>query len=332
MSAYNTIEAAADMVALRKALGIDRWVPYGVSYGTRVALQLTRTDPDGIEAVVLDSVYPLHIRGWADSLPVLDRRLKDLFEACRDQADCRNTYGDLDAMFVRVMKSINDSPVPLTLRDEYSDNTMDLKADGDDLIAVLEYTLLMSDWLEYIPLLIDQIDHKDYQLFTIAAEQIVFDDYYETDANGLTYSTQCHEEMAVNPPEAFAAGRDAFPFPTATDFELSLRLACKVWDVGDVDPSFLEPVESNIPTLILSGAYDPRTPYEWAMEQVERLKNGHLALLLNAGHGPSVTDACAQAAIAAFLDSPVKYMPPGCLNRQRGPQFLAAPGPPDLVL
>src|SRR4029079_12404938 len=40
LDAYDTEENAADFVALRKALAIERWSVLGVSYGSRVALEL----------------------------------------------------------------------------------------------------------------------------------------------------------------------------------------------------------------------------------------------------------------------------------------------------
>ena len=55
LAAYNTTENAADVADLRVALGIEEWNVYGVSYGTYVALELLRNQPEGIRAVVLDS-------------------------------------------------------------------------------------------------------------------------------------------------------------------------------------------------------------------------------------------------------------------------------------
>ena len=52
---YNTVEIAADVVALREALGYDKWIVWGFSYGGRVAQEVLRQDPDGVAALVLDS-------------------------------------------------------------------------------------------------------------------------------------------------------------------------------------------------------------------------------------------------------------------------------------
>ncbi len=66
LTSYNTSTLAADAIDVRTALGIDRWNVLGISYGTRVALELMRQDSDGVDAAVLDGVYP-PTQGFNDS-------------------------------------------------------------------------------------------------------------------------------------------------------------------------------------------------------------------------------------------------------------------------
>lgn len=47
LSAYNDTESAADYEDLRKALGIEQWNLYGISYGTHLALVYMRLHPEG---------------------------------------------------------------------------------------------------------------------------------------------------------------------------------------------------------------------------------------------------------------------------------------------
>jgi pimeloyl-ACP methyl ester carboxylesterase len=48
----------SDAEALRKALGVERWLLFGESYGTTVAAHDVATYPRSIAAAVLDSLYP----------------------------------------------------------------------------------------------------------------------------------------------------------------------------------------------------------------------------------------------------------------------------------
>lgn len=59
LSAYTTVENAADVDALRAALGYDRVTLIGGSYGSHLALALMRYHPESIERVVLHGVEGL---------------------------------------------------------------------------------------------------------------------------------------------------------------------------------------------------------------------------------------------------------------------------------
>jgi pimeloyl-ACP methyl ester carboxylesterase len=55
---YTTQESVADIEALRQAGGYEKLVLFGVSYGTKVALEYAERYPQNVEALVLDSVVP----------------------------------------------------------------------------------------------------------------------------------------------------------------------------------------------------------------------------------------------------------------------------------
>jgi pimeloyl-ACP methyl ester carboxylesterase len=58
LSRFTTQHNAADAIDLMRAMGHERWDVYGVSYGTRVALEMMRQAPEALRAAVLDSPYP----------------------------------------------------------------------------------------------------------------------------------------------------------------------------------------------------------------------------------------------------------------------------------
>jgi pimeloyl-ACP methyl ester carboxylesterase len=55
---YRTEDSVADLEALRAESGYERLVLYGVSYGTKVALDYAARYPSRVERLVLDSVVP----------------------------------------------------------------------------------------------------------------------------------------------------------------------------------------------------------------------------------------------------------------------------------
>ena len=58
LGAYNSVASANDVDAIRAALGHDQWNVLGISYGTRLGQEVVRNHPDGVRALVLDSVQP----------------------------------------------------------------------------------------------------------------------------------------------------------------------------------------------------------------------------------------------------------------------------------
>ncbi len=57
-AAYTTPENARDVQALMRTLGYTEWNLYGVSYGTKLALEVMRTAPERTRSIVIDSVAP----------------------------------------------------------------------------------------------------------------------------------------------------------------------------------------------------------------------------------------------------------------------------------
>jgi pimeloyl-ACP methyl ester carboxylesterase len=62
------------------------------------------------------------------------------------------------------------------------------------------------------------------------------------------------------------------------------KRACKYWVRGDIPEDFLNPVYSNIPTLILSGGLDPVTPTSMAKEIASHLPNSTLVIIPQMSH------------------------------------------------
>lgn len=62
---------AADLDQVRQALGFRRWVIWGMSGGSVVAMVAARWHPDGIEALILDSAAPCFAAMLADPACVL---------------------------------------------------------------------------------------------------------------------------------------------------------------------------------------------------------------------------------------------------------------------
>ncbi len=93
---YNTEQNARDVSAIIGTLGYETYNLYGISYGTKLSLEVMRQNPEGLRAVVLDGVAPPSIRLY-DTLAVpQNEAIVTLVEECRADEACDRAYPDLD--------------------------------------------------------------------------------------------------------------------------------------------------------------------------------------------------------------------------------------------
>lgn len=111
--AYNTENNARDVRALMSALGYPTYNIYGISYGTRLALEVLRTAPEGVRSVVIDGVAPTTVYLYDDLFgPYMDV-LDALVDQCAADEKCNGAYPDLKATInAAFAKLVEEGPIP----------------------------------------------------------------------------------------------------------------------------------------------------------------------------------------------------------------------------
>jgi pimeloyl-ACP methyl ester carboxylesterase len=120
ITAYNTIENARDVKALRMALGFDKWNVWGISYGTLLGQAYIKEDPEGILAVVLDAIVPLDARADVFSWRMInwyDRDLAKLDELCEADTGCSKSFPDLGERVRDAARATMDDPIVVDVKD-----------------------------------------------------------------------------------------------------------------------------------------------------------------------------------------------------------------------
>jgi len=100
LKAYTSAQNAADVDALRQALGYTQINLWGTSYGTRLGLTIIRDFPTGIRSAILDSVYPPAVDIYRDTPANADRVFRVLFDRCASDVLCNLLYPDLRETFL----------------------------------------------------------------------------------------------------------------------------------------------------------------------------------------------------------------------------------------
>jgi pimeloyl-ACP methyl ester carboxylesterase len=111
ISTINTLQNARDVRALMSALGHDSYNIFGTSYGTLLAQEVMRSVPEGLRAVVVDSVWPVQVPFYdLMGLPIAEN-IRSPFQLCAAEAACAAAYPDLEARFWALWAKLEASPL-----------------------------------------------------------------------------------------------------------------------------------------------------------------------------------------------------------------------------
>jgi pimeloyl-ACP methyl ester carboxylesterase len=326
LAMYTSATIAADVEDLRQALGYKQVNLLGISYGTRVALTMMRDAPQHIRSVVLDSVYPIHIDDYEEQAAVADRSLHLFFDDCAADPVCSAAYPDLETVFSEQVARLNAAPVTVVQTDAETGEAYEVYLDGVELFDTVDQGLYVTDVIPELPMMIYETAAGNYDLLAELSEYLLWVpiDMPDQDSEGMFYSVICHEELPFNDHDEVLAASD--PESQIADyiignFETDQRI-CEQWGAGTADPLENEAVQSDIPTLILSGEYDPRTPPQWGEVAAATLENSYSYTFPGSGHGVSLDGGCPTRIAQSFLEDPTSAPPAGCIDEMEWPAFV----------
>jgi pimeloyl-ACP methyl ester carboxylesterase len=98
--------------------------------------------------------------------------------------------------------------------------------------------------------------------------------------------------------------------------------ACAIWPRGQPDPERTQPVKSAIPTLLVSGEFDPVTPPQYAEEVAKSLSNARHVVVPKGSHGNDAAGCVDKIVTEAVKLGSVKALDVSCVQRLPGPGFL----------
>jgi pimeloyl-ACP methyl ester carboxylesterase len=316
LEAYTSAANAADVDALRSALGYAKWNLYGESYGTRLALTVMRDYPEGVRSVILDSVYPPQVDLYATLAKDAERALNLIFEHCAADSDCNRRYPEIEADLFKLVSQLDAEPMTFRLPRPSTGEQYDLLVNGDRLIFTLFRMIYSSEQVANLPNLIDSLkEGPSIRLRNQLSWVVFFDDFW---SEGMHYSIQCAEETPFSSPQAIeiASGDVTSRIREALDGS-TIFVECAPWGITTAPSIENAPVTSAIPTLILAGEFDPITPPAWGRAAAETLSNSQFFELPGASHGVLSSQGeignCVQDMVEGFLVNPEDPVGGGCI-------------------
>jgi len=320
LSAYDSVNSAADVENIRTALGYEQINLWGGSYGTRLALEVMRLYPDGIRSVVLDAVYPPDVDLYQAAPANFQRALDRLYASCAANPVCTEAYPDLEQVLLSTVARLNQQPVTREIEVYELDKTIQIRVNGHTLLAQVFQLLYDSRMRYFIPQIIYDVSNDDFDYMDKVQGSLI--SLMEISSRGMMFSVQCREELAFSDQEEYWKELSAHPqlsgmFRDSIIGGLAYK-ACEIWDVGQVEESANKPVVSDLPALIMNGEYDPITPPEWGYRAAETLDNAYVYEYPGIGHGASLAHPCPESMFVAFLNNPDAVPDSSCINTMGG--------------
>ena len=141
-------------------------------------------------------------------------------------------------------------------------------------------------------------------------------------STGMYRSVQCREELAFSDLTAVEASVAIEPrlVEYFDGWEFAYE-ACDVWGSGVADDIENRPVVSDIPTLVMTGEYDPITPPAWGEMVADNLTAEYLVDFPAIGHGATSSGDCPLGVALAFLENPTAAPDTSCERDMGSPSF-----------
>jgi pimeloyl-ACP methyl ester carboxylesterase len=349
---YSTANSVADIDAVRTELGLQQVTLHGVSYGTYTALAYARAHPAQVDHLILDSSLPADGGPLfnLNSLPAMRRMLgpaalRDLttllrrpptpFELAGRHARITSTISGeavYEALFASDLHPFVRASLPAALH---------LAAAGDlnalARLSEVSFGLSLDDPRPPHTTLLPQVSiarasNMDVDYLATGCEDEAFP-WSVADALGS-------RQLKLQAVEGALAPASFAPFNLETITTESGEGDCAGWPEASDAPNRITGPLPAVPTLILSGRDDIRTPLEDATALASQLPNATLLSVPAAGHAVLYADqsGCAKRGLAAFISNrsvtqcgagrrePVDPLPPVLAKLAAAPGLPGAPG------
>jgi pimeloyl-ACP methyl ester carboxylesterase len=267
-TALNTRENAADLNDLRAALGAQKLVLWGISYGTHLGIATLRYHPDAIDRVILAG-----IEGPDDTYKLPSDQQTLLEEIARIAP-----HHDLLAAINKVTRELEARPKRVTLTHPMTGTSAEYVLGKLDLQRVLADMLTGPDSFAALPDFIARLEQGDWTALGLAAGR----GYSGTAPALMSVAMDCASGISAARTQRIAAEAkltllgDAInlPFP-------EVCAGVKFEDAGD---AFRGPLVTDKPALLISGTLDGRTRPRQAEELRATMPNAQHVVIVGAGH------------------------------------------------
>jgi pimeloyl-ACP methyl ester carboxylesterase len=327
---FDVPESASDVLDVVGALHLSKWEMLSKGSTSRVVFEAMRADPPGLTGVVLENPEFPDTDPFLEAFDSTGASLALLADACHADEMCGSRFPDVPGDVKTAIERLQAHPV--VVRDGGQPVWMDgaallrdLRAQlssipgGAGVIGRLPATLSLLARGRHEVRLLTNLAEADDSTQTYCTGYLPICDSSQIVSEGAYYSVLCRDEAPFS--DVAATSRRAVTTAWAADYSHGPYAGvCEAWNVHAAAPSVADPISSDVPVYIDSGAFSPFVSPAEVRRGAEGLSNVSTRISTSKGHlgwfRVPETD-CLFDVRLAFFDDPARSLDFSCYAGQR---------------
>ncbi|MFC9324216.1 alpha/beta hydrolase [Kitasatospora sp. NPDC057015] len=282
----DTVSAARDLEALRRALGQGPLNYLGLSYGSQLGATYAELFPDRIRTLALDGALDHSLSTttlFKDEARAYEDSFRRFVDWCATDTSCALHGTDVGRLFDDLVAAADRAPIPAPECVEAG--TCRPAVTGEDIRFTLQGLLLFPSRRGDLALALQQARSGDASAFS----QPVATGPSDEEMNGSAIAIECLDwptpiRTLDDLRRLQRLGRTVAPRLGGASQSWTILTGCVGWPAPVVNPPRPAVVRHAPPILITNATHDPSTAYPWAVHLQRELPSSVLVTREGDGH------------------------------------------------
>ena len=291
---YTTMQSAADLEALRVALGAEKLNLWGISYGTHLAMAMAKYYPNSVNRMVLASS-----EGLAQTIKLpkySDKHLARIADAVKKDKDAAKRYPDLLKLMADVHQKYRDNPIVVEFKHPKMPQAAKIGVSDIEIQLMTAYILGRDrEQIAMLPGAYTAMFHSDFShlapyFYQLKKMMWQFNPMAVGMDGASGISDSRWQQVKKQSEEALLWRTHNLPYPD---------MPVAVDDLGD---KFRASFKSDIPSLFIAGTLDGRTFIEEQQQNASQFSQSVFLTVEGGGHNLFMLSPVITKQISAFFD------------------------------
>ncbi len=317
---YHSLNAIADLDAVRAALGFDKINLWSLSHGTREAILYAERYPQHLRSAVLEAPFSPDQHMPAGLAEREDEVLRGTFSDCAEDRDCSVHFPKLQQDYQQALAAFAHGPVPVKIPDPYTKQETTIQFSRGRFAETIRDLLYFIPEANTIPSMLHAAASGDWKpLVSVSAHHRIADAGFPF---GMWMSYVCAEDLPyINPAREHERTKNTLLGNYRIDQQ---KAACAGWPAAHLPNGWDSLTGSKIPILFMVGSLDVITSPALARRMAAPFPNAKVVEVAHGTHllaGQPGEDECVLRIESDFIrKGSAESLDTGCAAKLvRGP-------------